>query len=301
MPRPDWHVPPDSRVLAWVARSAGAGWRPVRATRLRGGVALAVDAVTLQRAGGGMLRLVLRRWLRPDWEAEDQEFSATREAMVLERIAATSVPAPRLVAVDADGSQTGAPAILMTHVEGRHPSVAEERLPRRIAAMATVLAGIHAADAGLRAVVAPFRPFYGLERLRAPAATVRPRLWRDAFALAAWSPAAPNACLIHRDYHPGNTIWRTARLVGVVDWTTASWGPPAVDLAHWRANLGTRHGADVAEQVLDAYAATTGRLPADQAWWDVRMLLDFLDEPDALTAAELAAFEGYLAALLRRT
>jgi hypothetical protein len=86
----------------------------------------------------------------------------------------------------------------------------------------------------------------------------------------------------------------------VVDWVSAASGPVAVDLAHWRANVGTRHGIDVADRVLAAYADAAGAVPPGQAWWDVRILLDFVDEPDALAGAELARFEAYLEALLAR-
>jgi aminoglycoside phosphotransferase (APT) family kinase protein len=86
----------------------------------------------------------------------------------------------------------------------------------------------------------------------------------------------------------------------VVDWTSASLGPVAADLAHWRANLGSRHGIEVADRVLAAYAAAGGVVPDAQAWWDVRMLLDYLDAPDALRGEELERCEAYLQALLAR-
>ena len=261
---------------------------------------MAVDAITLVHEDGTPLRLVLRRWLRPGWQDDDPEFTASREAAVLERLAGTGVPAPRLLAVDADGSACGVPAILMTHLAGRRPSNADEARPGRIAAMAAALAEIHAADAALRSVVGPFRPYYELARLRIPAATSRPGLWRDAIALSRDEPPSPVLCFLHRDYHPGNTIWLGRELSGIVDWGTASWGPAAVDLAHWRANLGTRHGVDVADPVLTAYAAVTGALPADQSWWDIRILLDFVDDPDSRIGNELEGHETYLAALLAR-
>ncbi|MGH2744028.1 MAG: phosphotransferase [Thermoleophilaceae bacterium] len=39
---------------------------------------------------------------------------------------------------------------------------------------------------------------------------------------------------------PGNTLWRSGRLSGVVDWTQASWGPASIDLEWMRWNLGLR-------------------------------------------------------------
>ena len=69
------------------------------------------------------------------------------------------------------------------------------------------------------------------------------------------------------------------RLTGVLDWTNASWGEPAMDLAHWRANLGTCYGVAVADRVIEAYAGAGGRA-IDQTWRDVRILLDFIGDED---------------------
>jgi aminoglycoside phosphotransferase (APT) family kinase protein len=260
---------------------------------------MAVDAVTLTGPRGASCRLVLKRWLRPGWADDDPAATPALEASVLDGLAGAGLPIPRLVAVDPDGSASGAPALLMSHVDGRRPSPGDEASPTRIGAMAEALAGIHGVDGPVLGLVDPFRPYYEHLRL-VPAASVRPWLWRAALDLT--DRAAPSAepRLVHRDYHPGNTIWLGRRLSGIVDWVSASVGPAAVDLAHWRANLGTRHGILVADHVLAAYAAQTGAVPADQTWWDVRMLLDFLDEPDQVRGDELDAFEAYLEALLAR-
>jgi aminoglycoside phosphotransferase (APT) family kinase protein len=262
---------------------------------------MAVDAVDLVGPHGAARRLVMRRWLRPGWEAEGPEFTAAHEAAVLDRLAPTDVPAPRLVAVDPDGTRAGVPALLMTHVDGRRVSARDEARPGVIGEMAAVLARIHRLDGGVMAVAAPFRPYYEHDEFRIPTATRQPSLWQRALERTERGPAAATTCFLHRDFHPGNTIWQRGHLAGVVDWTSASWGPAATDLAHWRANIGTRHGIETADRILTAYAAETGDVPRDQAWWDVRMLLDFIDEPGALNGEPLTALEAYLADLLTRT
>jgi hypothetical protein len=70
--------------------------------------------------------------------------------------------------------------------------------------------------------------------------------------------------LIHRDYHPQNTLWSRLRLTGVVDWTQASRGPPALDLGHMRWNLVADYGQGVADRFLACYRAATGAAPGDQ-------------------------------------
>ena len=84
-----------------------------------------IDGVSLAGPDGSARRLVLKRWLRPGWEVDDARYTAAREAEVLRRLAPTPVPVPLVVALDEDGAEAGAPAILMTHVEGLHPSLAD--------------------------------------------------------------------------------------------------------------------------------------------------------------------------------
>jgi aminoglycoside phosphotransferase (APT) family kinase protein len=35
---------------------------------------------------------------------------------------------------------------------------------------------------------------------------------------------------IHRDFHPGNVLWRDGEVTGVVDWVNASIGSPWADV-----------------------------------------------------------------------
>ena len=63
---------------------------------------------------------------------------------------------------------------------------------------------------------------------------------------------------IHRDFHPGNVLWSRGRVTGVVDWTNASAGPPAADVAHCRTNLVIMNGMASADRFRGAYEALTG-------------------------------------------
>jgi hypothetical protein len=303
MARPDWYRALDRDATRWVASCAGAGWDAVGSTRLRGGTASAVDAVALQGPGGASTRLVLKRWLRPGWREDDPEMTPVREAAVLAALAEVDIPAPSVVAVDPEGKASGAPALLMTHLDGRRPSLADEARATRIGAMAETLTRIHDVRGPILAIVRPFQPYRLHDRLRIPTASRRPSVWRAAIAATASHPSVGPVDVdrfLHRDFHPANTVWRGARLIGVVDWASAAAGSVAVDLAHWRANLGTRHGIDIAERVLSAYTAAGGAVPVDQAWWDLRLLLDFLDAPDDLHGSELERSEAYLHGLLAR-
>ncbi len=266
---------------------------------MTGGIAAAVDGVNLAGRDGATRRLVLKRWLRPGWEVDDARYTAAREAEILRRLAGTDVPAPGLIAVDEDGTQVGVPAIPMTHLDGRHPTEADERRPDRIAAMAATLVAIHAVGDGLREVVGAFEFYSALDRVEVPAGAPRPELWQAAIERAASGPATGRGVFLHRDYHTWNTLWTRGRVTGVIDWTNASWGEPAMDLAHWRANLGTSYGVEVADRVVGAYAAAGGTA-SDQTWWDLRILLDFIGDEDWSPPHSLVTAEAYLESLLAR-
>ena len=197
---------------------------------------------------------------------------------MLERLERTSISSPRVLALDPTGEDAGVPAIVQARLPGRPPTYAATRRAGVLRQLATALVEIHALDADLGAVVPEHRPYSTLdalgELLPVPA-SARPELWRRALDLAA-EPAPPTtATFLHRDYHPANTLWHAGRLTGIVDWTGASWGAPASDLAHLRANLGVGHDPAVADRVLQAYAAAGGEI-AGQGWWDVRVLLDWV-------------------------
>ena len=111
--------------------------------------------------------------------------------------------------------------------------------------------------------------------------------------------------LIHRDYHPGNTLWSRRRLTGIVDWTQASSGPPGLDVGQMRWNLVAGHGQRVADRFLACYRAASGRALDDQSYWDLVSLLDLLldvgdpvGEPGDITPADLQRFEDYASTLL---
>jgi hypothetical protein len=86
----------------------------------------------------------------------------------------------------------------------------------------------------------------------------------------------------------------------VVDWTGASWEPPAADLAQLRANLAAEHNPALADAARDAFLAAGGVAP-DAAYWDLRTLLDWGPElgEEHGSGDGLRRIESYLEHLLR--
>jgi aminoglycoside phosphotransferase (APT) family kinase protein len=297
-------VLPDQAVR-WVTDALGPGSRLLTARRLRPGGWHVNHAVDVACADGRVRRLVLRRWARPGWEADDPDYTVDREVRVLALLAATPVPVPEVVAADPDGSRCGVPAILATRLPGHPPRPADAGSRGFCRQLAGTLALIHDEGDRARAVVVPYRLYYDRARAEPARWMTGSRTWVRAVAAVREAPPPAGPTLIHRDYHPENTLWSRARLTGVVDWTQASWGPPELDVAHMRWNLAADHGQQVADRFLACYRAATGRALANQPYWDLVSLFDLLldgdpDDPGDIEPQDQRIFEAYAEAALGR-
>ncbi len=263
--------PPEAQ--RWAEAAVGRGARITAARRLRGGASSAMHAVDVVDARGRTQRLVLRRYARAGWLALEPDL-AEREARVLALLDGSGVPAPRLVAVDAEGSTCDVPAVLMTRLPGRVDFVPRD-MDSWLRQLAEALPAIHAVDRRARALVQPYRPYYDARSFQPPRWSPNPRLWQRAVEVLSGPAPRTKRCFIHRDYHPGNVLWSRGRLSGVIDWTDASSGPPQVDVAHCRLNLALLHGVAAAGRFLAAYETATGRRSGpQQPYWDLVAALD---------------------------
>jgi aminoglycoside phosphotransferase (APT) family kinase protein len=290
---------PPEAALRWAARAVGAGGRVV-GVRWLSSSWLANHAVDVVDGQGTVHELVLRRWARPGWDDEDPDFNAAREAAVLQLLAASPVPAPELVAADPDAARCDVPALLITRLPGGPPDPHADPAAL-VQGLAAALPVIHAVAVPPTAGVPAYRRFYQPSRLAPPAWSARPGLWRRAFEVADGPAPEGPVRFIHRDYHPGNTLWRDGRLVGVVDWIGGSVGPPSVDLGHMRLNLAWELGTEAADRFLAAHRAITGL--DHHPYWDVASVVDVvpeLDSPGPPPAPWLAGMEDLLAAALAR-
>jgi aminoglycoside phosphotransferase (APT) family kinase protein len=298
---------PPTVALDWAARSVANGARIVGSRPLSGGRSHANHLLTVALPGGSRVRFVLRRWARPGWDVDDPDMNAARELSVLERLERAGVDAPRVVAADPGAVETDVPALLLTLVPGRRV-VRPRDLGRFARGLAEPLAKIHAVpvDAAVDGIGIPYRRFHDPAELAIPSWSRRLDLWERAIELGRQAvPGAPGG-FIHRDYHHGNVLWARrssepppGKVSGVVDWTSASYGPFAIDLGHMRWNLAASYGRHVADDFLAA--ATALGLAADYApEWDIRTTLDVLPElrPGADPMAELLRIEDHVARAL---
>ncbi|MFA1549099.1 aminoglycoside phosphotransferase family protein [Actinomadura chokoriensis] len=291
---------PGLPTLRWVEECLGKG-AEVRVVRpLAGGTAHTNHALLVESGSGSEHRLVLRRWTSRDPARRgynDADFCPEREIAALALLAGCEIPTPALVAADPAGAYCDVPALLITRLPGHPPRPSPDDLPEYLIQAAAALLAVHALNGA--STMPPYVPHNRLDVRRPPKHALRPALWERAFEAAARpAPEAP-ARFIHRDYHADNTLWSYGKLTGVVDWSDASSGPVAVDIACMRRGLALRYGVSVADRFLSSFDQVSGGHVHDP-YWDVRCLLDLLPEDDDCTMdeAKVPLFEDYLAKLL---
>jgi aminoglycoside phosphotransferase (APT) family kinase protein len=263
--------PPTPPATRWVERHLGG--RLVATRALRGGMSSAVHRLDVVAADGSRRRAVLRRYVRPGLNEEVPDLAA-REAAALDHLETVAVPTPRLVAVDPRGAEAGVPALLMSWLPGRvdwWPKEPEPWLRRLAETLPPVHGSTLPSEPGVVHPFAPYRPSSDAP----PAWTRRPSLWEQAAEIVHRPPPAEAAVLIHRDFHPGNVLWRRGEVTGLVDWQAASIGPAAIDVAHCRVNL-LGYGWGVAARFTTLWEQASGR--AHHPWADVVTIFGFLDD-----------------------
>ncbi len=254
---------PPAGAIEWASEVLGSPVRSCR--RLAGGMSTGIHVLT--SASGE--RAVLRRFLNELWLAIDPHL-APREAAVLRALEPTPVLAPPLVGVDPYGERCGAPAVLMGFVPGRRVVPDDHR--RFAGELARAMATIHdVPPPAVDGLPDEHEELLRIVREEAPnrhGAVPTPAFWArvgSGIGDVSWQPNV----LIHNDFHPGNVLFRRNRLSAVIDWPLAAAGQPASDVAFCRLDVGLMLGLDVADMVLDAYEAETGRAVPDRGWWDL--------------------------------
>jgi aminoglycoside phosphotransferase (APT) family kinase protein len=287
-----YFLPPTPRARRWVEAAVGPGSRVMRVRRLGGGTASAVHAVDVRRHSGSTARLVLRRHLLFSALADEPDL-AEREARNLQLIERAGISAPRLVAVDPDGAECDVPAVLMTRVPG-HLELQPADLDTWLRRMAELLPPIHAIPAE-EVQVQRWEIWDDLRRAEPPRWSRRRDDWGRLIEIVngPWPDYRPT--FVHRDFQQYNVLWSRGRTTAVLDWASASIGPAELDFGHFRYNLLSDFGFEVAQRFLDVYRAVTGSEP--DAFWEA---LNFAPEwaTSAQRAAELDAYAGSLLARL---
>ncbi len=192
---------------------------------------------------------VLRR--PPVGQLQASAHDVLREMRIMEGLAGTAVPVPRILAASEDLSVVGAPFYVMAYEEGwiiRDRSVAEALGPARCEVVArelfTTLADLHLLDpasCGLDTLSRPTDYIHRqLRRWHRQYETIRDGdphpLYLDLHdRLAAAAPAdlpRSSGYLVHGDFHIDNAVFTDeGRVKALIDWELSTLGHPVADLA----------------------------------------------------------------------
>lgn len=287
-------------VLRWIEASVGDG-STVTSVQPMEPWSVEMHEVAVEGGDGAGHRLVLRRYADGSHLGTDPFYDPANEARALRLLDGSGVPAPRLYAADLEPDACDVPAVLESWMPGAPADPSDVDGYLRSAAEALV--AIHAA--------VPHRPedlpdyvsyavADGVE-LRPPDWTTRPGLWERVLEVVAGEAPATGVCFIHRDYHQGNTLTVEDRVVSVVDWPTAAWGPPGIDLARMRLNLVEEVGPASAAGFLVAYRQAGGDPDDRHPYWDLRDAADCLLDNSLrsdLEGHDMTRFEEWVAEAL---
>ncbi len=264
---------PPAAALEWAAGAFGPGAWVLHARALRGGKSSAVHVVTVDDGRGTRHQAVLRRYVLPEVQHEAAELTAT-EAAALRLLAASPLPTPELIAADHTGACAGVPSVLMNLLPGRIEwAPSPNGLEPFLARLAEPLLTISEVAVPAGAPILAYRPYELGRELGPPPWTRLPQgVWDEAVALYEAAPPLPERRFIHRDYHPGNVLWRRGAVAGVVDWQHAKLGAPEADVGHCRVNLYWHFSASVADRFLRHWQAISGRTEY-HPYWDVAVVL----------------------------
>lgn len=272
---------PPGRALAWAVAAVGTGARLLEMHGMPE-AGHANHRLSVESAAGTRIELVLRRYTDTGRLAADPWYRPDREVEALDALEGVDVPVPRLIAADTAPNECDVPSLLLSWLPGSPPSMAidGDALAR---GLAEHLPTIHAVPPS--AIARTYEPYFAsdghaVRDLRPPRWSRRRRLWERVLEVVSAPPPAGPTRFIHRDYHHGNTLWRDNELTGIVDWTAACAGPPAIDIARTRLNLAGRYDLEVADRFLSVALDLEPDCGYDPYW-------DLLDAAEAaIPAAE---------------
>lgn len=251
----------------WLARATGIAPQHLCATKMRG--ATSSTLWQLHNARDAKRRFVLRVFTHREWLTAEPDLPR-HEIAALNQACRTGINAPAAIDFCEDAALFGAPAVLMSHLNGQ-VQIQPANFELWLHELATTLAKLHQHRAPNFAW--QFESWVDEKLLTVPNWTQIPQVWQR--ALEFWQRGAPDyePVFIHRDYHPLNVLWQNERISGVVDWPNACRGPALADVAHCRCNLMQLFGVETADNFLCKYLQRGAT--EYQAFWDVDEILNF--------------------------
>jgi aminoglycoside phosphotransferase (APT) family kinase protein len=261
-------APVSAQARRWVEASLGPGAHVVSARRLRGGLSSVVHKLTVER-DGQRFSVVLKRPETEEGEPGDASLEVAQEALILRRL--TSLPAPRLIAVDPSGEASGSPAILQTLLPGR-PHVAPKAVGSWLQGLSTATRTIATAEISASDLdsFAPWLP----PSDQVPQWCSAQIRWEDTMTrlrTGLFPETSGQPQFVHRDLHPANVLMSGQRFAGIVDWVNGCRAPIEVDVSRCRVEIAILAGMAAANAYLDL---CTDFLPAYDHRWDALVAIE---------------------------
>jgi aminoglycoside phosphotransferase (APT) family kinase protein len=88
-------------------------------------------------------------------------------------------------------------------------------------------------------------------------------------AVARWMTKSVASTLLHRDFWPGNILWRDQKIAAVIDWEDGAIGSALSDLAECRSEIMAIYGGSSMEGFTTHYRAGTTCDLTDLPLWEV--------------------------------
>ncbi|MFD1065119.1 phosphotransferase family protein [Oceanobacillus locisalsi] len=237
---------------------------------LKGSTTATMLAIVLQITDSETLELVLRRYERKCFTAQDikQEADSLKEAAFL------SVETPQCIAADPDGEVIGDPLLLMSKIAGKVDILPVDQ-DAWLYGLAETLAQIH--DHSAEPFPWKHERYQKAEQIDIPAWSGKPKVWQALKEIALLPQPAYMPKFIHRDFHPTNVLWQDNKVSGVVDWANGCLGPAGIDVGHCRWNLAMLYGVAAADTFLSAYQRKARCPFFYDVYWDIVSLMDVLE------------------------
>ncbi|WP_339159684.1 aminoglycoside phosphotransferase family protein [Paenibacillus sp. FSL W8-0186] len=262
-------------VLAWIRGQCGGSWNIRDVRPLLGGISSAVYELILEK-GGESARWVLRQYTDRVWLEEEPDLVA-HESAALQAASEYGIMSPKWIASDDDGSGGGMPSVLMSRLPGEVVLMPADRVDW-LRGLAQALAQLHLQ--GTKTFPWTYFSYIDPTRFSIPEWTGKPDVWREIARIIQGPEPAYTPRFIHRDYHPGNVLWKHGRVSGIVDWVNACLGPSGIDVGHCRVNLAQLHGSEAADRFLAAYLECMqgGQAAEYDPYWDMVTLACYVSD-----------------------
>jgi aminoglycoside phosphotransferase (APT) family kinase protein len=265
--------------------------RLLRTWQLTGGISAGMTALEVALPDGQTKKWIVRQ---PNPLTLQRNPHAARDEFNLLQIThSQGLPTPAPVYLDETGKVFHSPCLVLEYIEGQS-QFALSNLDNTILQLATHLAHIHSIPCSSLETVFHGKPAIGLshfvtkrpavENLSLDEARIR------AAVEAAWPfPQHNPSGLLHGDYWPGNVLWQSSRLAGVIDWEDAGFGDALIDLAISRLDILWIFGREAMHTFTKQYCSNRSVDLTNLPLWDLCAALRLI----RLAGSNLAEWAAY--------